>query len=131
MVNNPVQDNCVNKYGTSCEGLAPGRSDVISSGHPQTVTQQPDDKLKFQVASLNVGTMHGRSGEVVETMSWCMVDVCCLQEVRWRGASARLIQGKDSHYRMFWVGSKDGTGGVAILLAEKWTENVIDVNRVK
>ena len=26
-----------------------------------------------------------------------------------------LIQGKDSHYKMFWVGSKDGTGGVAIL----------------
>ena len=60
----------------------------------------------------------------------CMVDMCCLQEVRWRGASARLIQGKDSHYKMFWVRSKVGTGGVAILLAEKWTENVIDVNHV-
>ena len=47
MVHNPVQDNCVNKSGTSREGLAHGRSDVISSGHPQTVTQRPDDKLKF------------------------------------------------------------------------------------
>ena len=69
MVHNPVQDNCVNKSGTSCEGLAHGRSDVISSGHSQIVTQRPDDKLKFQVASLNIGTMRGRSGEVVETMS--------------------------------------------------------------
>ena len=42
--------------------------------------------------------MHGRPGEVVETMSRRMVEMCCLQEVRWRGASARLIQGKDSHY---------------------------------
>ena len=130
MVHNPVQDNCVSKSETSREGLAHGRNGVISSGHPQTVTQRPDDKLKFRVASLNVGTMRGRSGEVVETMNRRMVDMCCLQEVRWRGASARLIQGKDSHYKMFWVGSKDGTGGVAILLAEKWTENVIDVNRV-
>ena len=112
------------------EDLCTGRSDVIPSGHPQTVTQRPDDKLKFRVASLNIGTMRGRSGEVVETMSRCMVDVCCLQEVRWSGASARLIKGKDSHYKMFWVGSKDGAGGVATLLADKWTENVIDVNRV-
>ena len=41
-----------------------------------------------------------------------------------------MIQGKDSHCRMFRFSSRDGTGGVAILLAEKWAENVIDVNRV-
>ena len=40
IVHNPVQDNCVNKSGTSCEGRAHGRSDVISSGHHQTATQR-------------------------------------------------------------------------------------------
>ena len=86
--------------------------------------------MKLRVCSLNVGTMRGRASEVVETMSRRNVDACYIQEVRWRGASTRMIQGKDSQYKMFWVGTEDGTGGVGILVAERWIENVIDVNRV-
>ena len=41
-----------------------------------------------------------------------------------------MIQGKDTQYKLFWVGSKDGTGGVGILVADRWIEKVIDVNRV-
>ena len=63
--------------------------------------------------------MRGRSGEVVETLSRRNVDVCCLQEVRWRGASARIITGKDCEYKMFWVGSKTGVGGVGLLIRRK------------
>ena len=74
--------------------------------------------------------MRGRSSEVAETLSRRSVDVCCIQEVRWRGASTRMIQGKDTQYKMFWVGADKGTGGVGILVAESWIENVIDVNRV-
>ena len=46
----------------------------------------------FRVFSWNVGTMIGRSNEVVEVMSRRKVDICGLQEVRWRGASARLVE---------------------------------------
>ena len=44
--------------------------------------------------SWNVSTMRGRSNEVVEVMSRHKVDICGLQEVRWRGASARLVKEK-------------------------------------
>ena len=84
----------------------------------------------FRIATLNVGTMRGRSSEVVETISRRGIDLCCVQEVRWRGASARFITGKDDRYKFFWVGNNAGTGGVGILLAEKWVEKVFDVNRV-
>ena len=87
-------------------------------------------KSLFRIATLNMGTMRGRSSEVVETVSRRGIDLCCMQEVRWRGASARFITGKDDRYKFFWVGSNAETGGVGILLAEKWVEKVFDVNRV-
>ena len=75
----------------------------------------------LRMASLNVGTLRGRSREVVETMSRRGIDLCCIQECRWRGAgeSARIIDGKDSTYKCFWITNKLGRGGVGVLLAEK------------
>ena len=31
---------------------------------------------------------------------------------------------------MLWIGSEPGKGGVGVLLAEKWIDNVLDVKRV-
>ena len=74
--------------------------------------------------------MRDQSNEMVEGMSGCKVDICGLQEVRWRGASARLVEGKDSRFKLFWVGNDRGMGGVGILLAEKWVEAIFDVKHV-
>lgn len=41
-----------------------------------------------------------------------------------------MIQGKDSKYKFFWSGNKQGTAGIGILLAEKWIEKVFDVQRI-
>ena len=79
----------------------------------------------FRIASLNVATLRGRSSKVVETISIRDVNLCWLQEVRQRGASARMIVGKDSRYKVFWTGSENGNGGVAILLTEEWVEKVM------
>ena len=84
-------------------------------------------KSLLRIATLNVGTMRGRSSEVVETMSRRGIDLCCMQEVRWRDASARFITGKDDRYKFFWVGNNVGTGGVGILLTEKWVEKVMSI----
>ena len=63
-------------------------------------------------------------------MSRHEVDICSLQEVRWRGASARLVEGKDSRFKLFWVGNDKGMGGVGILSAEKWVEAIFDIKHV-
>lgn len=120
--------NCVNRAGADSKGSAHGRANV-RSGHCQTVIKLPDQE-KLRVATANVGTLRGRAGEVVETISRRNIDICCLQEVRWRGAGTRLITGKDSQYKLFWVGNKEGNNGVGVLLAEKWIDKVIHINRV-
>ena len=84
----------------------------------------------FKIASWNIGSMRGRSSEIVETITRRNVDLCCVQEVRWRGASARHITGKDYRYKFFWVGNNQGTSGIGVLLAEKWVDKVYDIKRV-
>ena len=58
------------------------------------------------------------------------VDLCCLQEIRGRSHGVRIIVGKDSRYKYFWSGNNEGSGGVGILLAEKWWEKVFEVQPV-
>ena len=58
------------------------------------------------------------------------VDISGLQEVRWRGASARLVERKDSRFKLFQAGTDKGMGGVGILLAESWVETILDVKHV-
>ena len=73
--------------------------------------------------------MRDISSEIVETITRRNIDLCFAQEVRWRGASARLITEKDSKYKFFWV-SNDVTSGVGVVLAEKRVEKVYDIKRV-
>ena len=81
----------------------------------------------FRVGTLNVGTMRGKASEVVETVSRRGVDLCCLQETRWKKDGVKQIVRKDSHFKMIWSGNDNGTGGVGILLAEEWWERVFEV----
>ena len=54
----------------------------------------------------------------------------CLQEVRWRGSSARWLGSQGSRYKFFWQGCPDGTAGVGVLVAERWVDQVVSVTRV-
>ena len=83
----------------------------------------------FRVGSLNVGSMRSKASEVVETMSRRRVDLCCLQETRWK-TNLKLIAGRDSRYKYFGCRNDEGTCGVGILLGEKWWEKVFEVIRV-
>ena len=41
-----------------------------------------------------------------------------------------MIVGKDSHYKVFWIGSENGNGGVGILLNEKCVEKIYYICRI-
>ena len=84
----------------------------------------------LRIGSWNVGTLKGRSNEIVEVISRRNIDICCIQEVRWRGASTKLIQGKNTIQKLFWIGNDQGTNGFGIFLAEKWIEKVFDIKRM-
>ena len=62
--------------------------------------------------------MRGLAGEVVEILTRRKV-ACCVQEVRWRDGSDKLITGKNNEYKMYWVRNNSGLDGVKILVAGK------------
>ena len=55
----------------------------------------------IRIATLNVGTMWGRSNDNVEMMSRKLIDICCVQESRWRGESAWKTSGRNSYNQFF------------------------------
>ena len=77
------------------EGVPNGRVGVRCE-HRQIVSQLSHQN--FRVCSWNIGTMRGRSNDVVEVMSRRKVDTCGLQELKWRGVSSRLVEGTDSRF---------------------------------
>ena len=85
---------------------------------------------KFRVGTLNVNTLRGRVCEVVETLSRRGVDVCCIQETRYRGGNCHTIKGKDTKYKLYWSENDKGTAGVGVFVAEEWIEKVFEVQRV-
>ena len=108
-------------------GLAARGQGVAGPGHRGESRDCPNS---FRVGSLNVGTMRGKGGEVVETLSRRRVELCCLQEVRRKNSDTVILVGKRSRYRFFWSGNEEGLGGVGVMVAEKWWENVFAVDRV-
>ena len=74
--------------------------------------------------------MAKRSSEVVEMVGRRRLDFCCLQETRWRGESARTIEGGGKRYKFFWKGGNEDTAGIGVLVAERWVDSVVDVHRI-
>ena len=111
----------------SVSGLAARGCGAAGSGPCGESSKCPKS---FRVGTLNVGTMKGKASEVVETVSRRRVDLCCLQETRWKMEGVKQIVGKDSRYKLFWSGNDNATGGVGVLLAEEWWEKVFEVFRV-
>ena len=57
------------------------------------------------------------------------MDVCCLQEVRWRGQRTCFMGMKGTRYTLWFSGNSDGTGGVGVLVKEGLCEKVVEVRR--
>ena len=64
-------------------------------------------------------------------LGWRSVKTYCVQEIRFRGKSVRMISGKVAKYKLFWIGNENVLGGVGIFFAKKWLDKVIGINQVK
>ena len=93
--------------------------------------QNAGSEEQLRVATWNIGSMSGRSGEVVEAMAWRRIHICCLQETRWKGEGARWLGQKGRRYKFMWQGRTDGNSdsGVGVLVAEDWTDKIVSINR--
>ena len=76
---------------------------------------------------LNLGSLSGNWGVCEEL--W-MIDVCCLQEVRWRGHGARMLGMVGRRYKLWWSGKLDGVGSVGVMVEEELCEEMMEVKRI-
>ena len=67
-INNP--NNCVNGTATSCDGAAHGRVGVSCEHRPTVIPLSHRSSTEsIRIGTLNVGTMRGRSSEIVEMIT--------------------------------------------------------------
>jgi len=99
-----------------------------AGGGERKNTSNVPDCIRF--ATWNIGTMTGRSAEVVETLHGIKIDVCSVQETRWTGSGARVMGKGMPRYKFFWQDYKDDIAGVGLLISDRWIDKIIDVKRV-
>ena len=63
---------------------------ILSTARPSSSNQKTHKHELFRLGTWNVGTLRDRAGEI-ETLNRRKIDICCVQEVRWRGASTRTV----------------------------------------
>ena len=80
-----------------------------------------------RVASLNVGTMSGRSLEIVKLMKEKRIDILLVQETKWKGERAAEI---GAGYKIYYVGVDGRRNGVGIILTPDLKENVLEIVRI-
>ena len=61
---------------------------------------KPDERFGVRLGPWYIGSMSGRATEVCEELRKRGMDVCCLQEVWWRGQGARFLGVKGRRYKL-------------------------------
>ncbi|ESO00276.1 hypothetical protein HELRODRAFT_83374, partial [Helobdella robusta] len=69
-------------------------------------------------------SLTGRSMEIAEMLERRRIDICCLQETRWKS------NGTKKKYKLFWNGQKTAKNGVGIFVKEPLAQEVLDIKRI-
>ncbi|EYC12317.1 hypothetical protein Y032_0048g1724 [Ancylostoma ceylanicum] len=86
--------------------------------------EQQHPRLPVQLATLNVGTLTARSRELASSLRSRRVDICCIQETRWKGSKCAEI---GDGYRLTYHGLSD-RNGVGIVISETFRNYVTAVD---
>lgn len=80
---------------------------------------------KVRLASWNIGTLTGKSIELVKSLHRRKVSIACVQETKWVGEKAKEIDG----FKLWYSGSVKAKNGVGILVVKDLAEQVVEVRR--
>ncbi|KAG5612532.1 hypothetical protein H5410_023813 [Solanum commersonii] len=80
----------------------------------------------LRVGSWNIGSLTGKSIELVKILKKRKINIVCVHETRWVGAKARVVDGFKLWYSR---GSRD-RNGVGILVDGDLREQVVEVRRI-
>ena len=139
-VGNSNKVNDVNGARAHGTGVASGRTGTGEASQvvikrkqtsQREVTRREVTGGRLRVTTANVGTMVGRSREVVEMLGRRKVDICCVQEVQYRGEGCRVFGEGEDRYKFWWSGEKkDKRGGVGLLVREDLVQDVMEIQRL-
>ena len=86
-----------------------GQATVRINQNPGSANRKYRPRCEIRLGSLNVGSLGGKSLEVVEMMRRRKLEILCLQETKWKGDRARVLQGG---YKLFHAGGMEGVMGL-------------------
>ena len=125
--------NCENGYGVPekrRDQVRPGLIDK-SARVPGARTapggnQASSRAAQVRVATLNVGSLTGRSIEVAEALERRWIDICAVQETRWAGKKSKDI---GRGFKCVYNGKPKTTNGVGIIIADRFRNAIAEVQR--
>ena len=74
----------------------------------------------------NINTLNGMGLEICDELWKRNVDLCGLQEVRWRGRWVRLIGLHGRNYKLWWSRNQEEHSGVGVLVREELYNKVAE-----
>ncbi|XP_063540093.1 craniofacial development protein 2-like [Cydia strobilella] len=80
---------------------------------------------KLRIATWNIGSLTGRSQELAETLQRRNINICCIQELKWKGCKSRDI---GRGYQLIYNGTTTKRNG--IVLDSTLKQRLINVNRI-
>ncbi|KAI5643615.1 hypothetical protein NE865_04417 [Phthorimaea operculella] len=82
--------------------------------------------ITMRLATWNIGSLTGRSQELAEVLQRRKINICCIQELRWKGSKSRNI---GNGYQLLYHGSSNARNGVGIVVDEQLKQRIISVDR--
>ncbi|KAH1262945.1 Phosphoinositide phospholipase C 6 [Glycine max] len=121
-------------YGSSTVSKEQGplhrRPDVVKSkqGFPHFrervwVKKLVHDRM-IRFGTWNIGTLTGKSMEIVDVMVRRKINFMCLQETKWTGEKAKELD--NSGFKLWYTGKIRSRNGVGIIVDKEWKKDVVD-----
>ncbi|KAM1219346.1 hypothetical protein ACFX2J_046190 [Malus domestica] len=103
--------------------------DSIGRGRVKKLGQKGRvQESRMRLETWNIGTLTGKSMEVVEVMVRRRINIMCLQETKWVGLKAKDLE--NSGFKLWYSGTNRTRNGVGIIVDKTLTQDVVDVKRV-
>ena len=128
------RDNATASAGADAHSQGPASVESMRGSSVQgrhrgatRLVQNPfSEARKVRIATLNVGTLTGRSCELAEALERRRVDICAVQETRWSSCKSRDL---GRGFKAILCGKPRTTNGVAIIVSQRFRDSIASVER--
>ncbi|XP_059315698.1 uncharacterized protein LOC132066394 [Lycium ferocissimum] len=85
-----------------------------------------EEASRLRVGFWNIGTLSGKSIELVKILKKRRINIACVQETKWVGPKAKDVDG----YKLWFSGKSRYRNGVGILVDSELRDQVVEVRRI-